>query len=125
MPAQIIDRGRGPEIAGTRITVYHILDYLQAGALGLSERPGWHHTAIAAQLRLSTDEVLAAIRHIEQHRDQVMPVYQQIVHRAVAGNSPEIRAKLKVSRTKLREALKRVQRQKEQERQSAGRAGGL
>jgi len=25
--ADIIDRGRGPEIAGTRITVYDILDY--------------------------------------------------------------------------------------------------
>ena len=27
--AKIIDRGRGPEIAGTRITVYTILEYVQ------------------------------------------------------------------------------------------------
>ena len=27
MAAKIIDRGRGPEIAGTRITVYHVMDY--------------------------------------------------------------------------------------------------
>ena len=39
MQARIIDRGRGPEIAGTRITVYDILDYWQ---------DGWHSTAIAA-----------------------------------------------------------------------------
>jgi uncharacterized protein (DUF433 family) len=28
MGAKIIDRGRGPEIEGTRITVYDVMDYL-------------------------------------------------------------------------------------------------
>ena len=41
----IIDRGRGPEIAGTRITVYDIVDYLEEG---------WHPTAIAAFFRISS-----------------------------------------------------------------------
>jgi uncharacterized protein (DUF433 family) len=27
LDAKIIDRGRGPEIAGTRITVYDVLDF--------------------------------------------------------------------------------------------------
>jgi hypothetical protein len=27
MTARIIDRGRGPEIEGTRITVYDVMDY--------------------------------------------------------------------------------------------------
>lgn len=31
MVAQIIVRGRGPEIAGTRITVYDVLDYRTIG----------------------------------------------------------------------------------------------
>src|SRR5262249_35113813 len=31
MPPEIINRGRGPEIAGTRITVYDIMDYYQLG----------------------------------------------------------------------------------------------
>ena len=31
MTARIIDRGRGPELKGTRITVYCIMDYLRAG----------------------------------------------------------------------------------------------
>ena len=31
MGAQIINRGRGPEIEGTRITVYDVMDYLQEG----------------------------------------------------------------------------------------------
>ena len=28
---QIINRSRGPEIEGTRITVYDVMDYLQEG----------------------------------------------------------------------------------------------
>lgn len=31
LEAKIIDRGRGPEVAGTRITVYDVLDYHKAG----------------------------------------------------------------------------------------------
>ena len=40
LEAKIIDRGRGPEIAGTRITVYDILDYYDSG---------WHRDLIADQ----------------------------------------------------------------------------
>jgi uncharacterized protein (DUF433 family) len=29
--ARIVDQGDGPKIAGTRITVYTVLDYLRAG----------------------------------------------------------------------------------------------
>ena len=29
--AKIIDRGRGPELEGTRITVYDVLDYHKTG----------------------------------------------------------------------------------------------
>jgi uncharacterized protein (DUF433 family) len=81
----IINRGRGPEIAGTRITVYDILDYY---------KKGWHHTAIAGWLRLSSDEVLAAIDYIEAHKEEVMVNYQKILDRCARGNPPEIQAKL-------------------------------
>ena len=37
--AKIINRGRGPEISGTRITVYDVLDY---------RKLGWHRDRIAA-----------------------------------------------------------------------------
>ena len=53
---------RGPEIAGTRITVYDIMDYLKMN---------WHHTAIAAWLRISSYQVLAAIDYINAHREEV------------------------------------------------------
>jgi uncharacterized protein (DUF433 family) len=81
----IIDRGRGPEIAGTRITVYDILDYYGQG---------WHHTLIAATLRLSSAQVLAAINYIEAHKAEVLADYQQMLDRCARGNPPELQAKL-------------------------------
>lgn len=45
---RIIDRGRGPELAGTRITVYDIMDYT---------RNDWDPKSIAIVLGLSSDEV--------------------------------------------------------------------
>lgn len=89
----IIDRGRGPEIAGTRITVYDILDYTTKN---------WHHTAIAALLRISSDQVLAAIDYIDRHRDEIMPKYEHMLERARQGNPPEIQAKLDAIRKKNR-----------------------
>jgi uncharacterized protein (DUF433 family) len=83
--AAIIDRGRGPEIAGTRITVYDILTY---------SREGWHHTAIAAELNLSSDQVLVALRYIEEHKEEVMAQYQASLDRCARGNPPEVQAKL-------------------------------
>ena len=32
MAARIINRGRGPEVAGTRVTVYRIMDFLREGS---------------------------------------------------------------------------------------------
>ncbi len=81
----IINRGRGPEIEGTRITVYDILDYLT---------DGWHHTAIAATLRLSSAEVLAAIEYIEANKEEVLSSYQKLLERSARGNPPELQAKL-------------------------------
>jgi uncharacterized protein (DUF433 family) len=82
---RIIDRGRGPEIEGTRITVYDILDYYLEN---------WHHTAIAVTLRLSSAQVLTAIRYIEEHKEEVMASYQKILERCARGNPPEVQAKL-------------------------------
>jgi uncharacterized protein (DUF433 family) len=85
MHAEIIDVGRGPQIAGTRLTVYDIMDYL---------RMDWHHTAIAAWLRISSYQVLAAIEYIEEHRAEVEAEYKLMLERDARGNPPEIQAKL-------------------------------
>ena len=88
----IIDRGRGPEIAGTRITVYDILDYTSIG---------WHHTAIAAMFRISSRQVQAAMQYIEEHKEEVMAHYQEILERSGRGNPPAIQAKADAAHAKF------------------------
>ncbi len=91
---EIIDRGRGPEIAGTRITVFDVLDY---------HREGWHHTAIAAALRLSSDEILAALRYVDEHKEEVHAAYEVIRARCARGNPPEVQARLDAIDVKYRQ----------------------
>ena len=76
LEAKIIDRGRGPEIAGTRITVYDVLDY---------HKSGWHRDMIADTLELSSQQVEVAIRYIEEHRDEVMADYERDARARRAG----------------------------------------
>ena len=99
MAARIIDRGRGPEIAGTRITVYDIMDYY---------KHRWHHSTIALHLGISSAEVVAAIQYIEEHKEEVTAAYQEILDRSARGNPPEIRAKLKETRARLRARLEEL-----------------
>ena len=83
--ARIIDRGRGPEIEGTRITVYDIWDYA---------KENWHRDRIAIWLHLSSAQVAAALRYIEQHKPDVLAEYERILERERRGNPPELQAKL-------------------------------
>ncbi len=105
MHAAIINRGRGPEIEGTRITVYDIMDHLQAD---------WPPTRIAAFLRVSTDQVQAALDYIESHKQDVTAAYQRMLDRAARGNPPEIIEKQRVSHNRLQAELARRQQLKEQ-----------
>jgi uncharacterized protein (DUF433 family) len=89
LEAKIIDRGRGPEIAGTRITVYDVLDYHQAGR---------HRDMIADTLELSSQQVEVAIRYIEEHRDEVTEGYNRILARHARGNPPELQSKVQSAR---------------------------
>jgi uncharacterized protein (DUF433 family) len=95
----IFNRGRGPEIRGTRITVYCILDYLLLG---------WHHTQIAATLRISSREVQAAMDYIVEHTLEVMREYVKILERAARGNPPELQAKLDARHAEFLELVARV-----------------
>src|SRR5215510_5540933 len=87
-------------IAGTRITIWDVLHYLEAG---------WSRPEIAATLRLTEAQVAAAARYIEEHRDEVMVVHRQIEDRKARGNSPDILAKEAKSRAKLQDWLKHYQ----------------
>ena len=88
----IIDRGGCPRIAGTRITVFDILDY---------STQGWHHSSIALTLHLSSAQVLSALEYIDQHKDQVMADYQTILDRVPRADSSEEKRKARKRRLLL------------------------
>lgn len=98
MSARIIDRGRGPEIEGTRITVYHVMDYLRAG-----DPPG----EIARELGLTEEAIREATRYIQAHQDELDPVYAEIRAR-VSGRNPDwVEARLARSPEELKLRLAR------------------
>jgi uncharacterized protein (DUF433 family) len=115
LEVKIIERGRGPEIAGTRITVYDILDYYKSG---------WHRDLIADQFDLSSRQVEVAIRYIEDHREEVMAAYQKILERINRGNPPELQAKLDAGHERFQAMVKEMRATKSQEARDAGHPDG-
>ena len=97
MSTTINHRGR---IQGTRITVYDILTYSEAG---------WHPSSIAAVLGISTEQVKAALQYISEHESDVLANYQSVLERIEQGNSPEIEAKRAGSRQLLQDKLKKLE----------------
>jgi uncharacterized protein (DUF433 family) len=116
MSAVIIDRGRGPEIAGTRITVYDVVDYLQEG---------WRSDQIAGLFRLPPEDIQAALQYIEEHKDEVMTAYRQILarHRNV-HYPPAVREKLAQNRQKLQAKLTEMRARQRTEDVHASDHGG-
>jgi uncharacterized protein (DUF433 family) len=97
MSARVINRGRGPEIEGTRITVYDVMDYAQQG---------WHRDRIAALFRLSSRDIQAALDYIDAHRDEVTSTYQSIRTRPTSYHyAPEVEAKITASRQRAQARL--------------------
>lgn len=88
----IIDRGRGPEIAGTRITIYDIMDFLEYGC---------DTDEIARDLWIQPDLVQAAINYIRSHREQSDREYALIMERLNRPNPPGVEP----GRAKTREEL--------------------
>jgi uncharacterized protein (DUF433 family) len=111
----IIEAGVNPRIAGTRITVYTILEYVQQG---------WRPDDIAFWLDLTTDQVEAATRYIEEHRDEVMAEYARIRERIDRGNPPELEAKLDAANERLQAMVRDRRRSNGQEGHDAGHSGG-
>jgi uncharacterized protein (DUF433 family) len=97
---RVVDRGDGPKIAGTRITVYTVLDYLRAG-----RTRDW----IAALLNLSSAQVQAAMDYIRDHDTQVNTEYAAIVARVAKGNPAQVEEQLRANREKVKACLSRQQ----------------
>jgi uncharacterized protein (DUF433 family) len=97
MIAKIIDRGRGPEIAGTRITVYNVMDYY---------KHGWHRDRIAAQFLLSSDQIQAALDYIEAHKEEVQRDYEAMLEwQRNYKYPPDVQAKLDACRGRAEKRL--------------------
>ena len=96
--SRIIDRGDGPKIAGTRITVYTVLDYLRAG-----RTRDW----IAAMLNLSSQQVQAAMDYIHAHSEAVNAEYESILTRIRTGNPAHVEEQLRANREKVNARLSR------------------
>jgi uncharacterized protein (DUF433 family) len=97
---RVIDRGDGPKIEGTRITVYTVLEYLRAG-----RTRDW----IATMLKLSSVQVQAAMDYIRDHDAQVNAEYDAIVARIQKGNPTQVETKLQANREKVKARLARQQ----------------
>lgn len=93
-PIEITDRGRGPEIAGTRVTVYLVWEFYRGGS---------SRDDIALAVGLSSRQVQAAIDYIDAHRDEVEREYAKIEARIKQGNPDWVEQRLKENREKLRQ----------------------
>ena len=110
----VIRTGRGLSIAGTRITLYSIMDYLQAG---------WPPHLIRDELNLTATQMTAVMGYIDAHGDEVETDYQVVLRQAeenrhyweaqnrerlanIAKHAPQpgqekIRAKLQAAKARL------------------------
>jgi uncharacterized protein (DUF433 family) len=69
----IVRNSRGLSLAGTRITLYSIMDYVKAG---------WPPALIRDWLSLSDTQINAVMDYIETHRPEVEAEYQTVLREA-------------------------------------------
>lgn len=75
----IVNLGRGPEIAGTRITIYRVMDFV---------RDDSKSGEIASELDLTEEQVGAALQYIASHRDEVEAQYEKILSQTNEESPP-------------------------------------
>lgn len=97
---RVVDRGDGPKIEGTRITVYTIFEDI---------RNGYGREEMAALYGLSSRQIQAAIDYIQANEAAVNAEYEKIMARIRRGNPPHIQALLDESHRKLQERLAQLQ----------------
>ena len=113
--SNIVELGRGPQIEGSRITVFDIIQY---------HKNGWQRDEIAALFELSSQQVEAAMRYIDEHRAQVMAAYERNMERVNRGNLPEIQAKLDAGRERFLAAARANRERRIPEARDEGCAAG-
>ncbi|HEY2909017.1 MAG TPA: hypothetical protein VGI99_02165 [Gemmataceae bacterium] len=90
----IHDRGRGPELVGTRTTIYNLVPYFL--------QSHWTEAAIAEANRIAPEQVAAMRAYLLANHADVMMQHERIEERIRKGyeaqNTPEFRAKCEESR---------------------------
>ena len=71
--ATIVRTSRGLSIAGTRITLYQVMDYVKAG---------WPSELIQHWLNLSEKQITDAMDYIAAHRSEVEAEYEMVLQEA-------------------------------------------
>lgn len=69
----IIETGRGPTIAGTRITVFSVMDSLKSGN---------SRDLIKQLFNISDEQLDAVLKYIALHQEAIENEYAEIVHRS-------------------------------------------
>lgn len=69
----VVRTSRGLSIAGTRITLYSIMDYVTAG---------WPPKLIRDRLDLTEQQITDVLAYIADHRVEVEAEYQQVLQQA-------------------------------------------
>ena len=69
----IVETSRGPCVAGTRITIYAIMDYLKSGL---------SHDVIEQNFLLSEEQLHAVLQYLAAHREELEDHYTEIVKRS-------------------------------------------
>lgn len=91
----IRDRGRGPEVVGTRITVYNLLPYLLDASTTEKE--------VAEIYGLSVEQVASARAYVLNHADAVLSRHSEIEARLADGNPPQLVKQLEETHARLLE----------------------
>jgi uncharacterized protein (DUF433 family) len=109
---EIVDRGRGPQLSTSRITVQDLVPYVQ--------RKSSHEEIMLAMPILTVAEIQAVERYIEAHREEVMEEDRRIrADNAARKNSPEVEKILQEARAE-RLARAEARRQKRQQANGEG-----
>ncbi len=70
--ALIVETPRGPSIAGTRITIYSVMDYLKGN---------WSRNFIKRMMLITDEQLDAALAYIAAHKEEVEREYAAILRR--------------------------------------------
>lgn len=104
MSVEINQSGR---IDGSRTTIYHVMDYYE-DRIAPEEIIQW--------LPLTLEQVLAAIRYIEDNKSEVLLQYQKILDRCDKGGPPEVEERIQKRKELMRAYFKMEQAHAESRR---------